>query len=224
MAEAGIEAGRACAHVRSVQPAAFEPVQEWITQSEDLWRRQLLAFKNYAESVHRKGQSQIMTGDRARISVAVEVPPGGTLLRFSLRTSTAGGGARASSTVIQHPAADSSGSEAQLHGRLFESFDADGNTPQVIEVGRIRLWEPPHRLAFSWRNSNFAAGENTDVEISFEPNSSGTLVTVVHSGLASLRADHPARHGNRGAAFSRMMGLWWGEQMSALRQFCRELL
>jgi DNA-binding transcriptional ArsR family regulator len=51
--EAGIEAD-ARVRMYSVQPAAFEPVQEWITQSEDLWRRQLLAFKNYAESVHRK--------------------------------------------------------------------------------------------------------------------------------------------------------------------------
>jgi hypothetical protein len=62
------------------------------------------------------------------------------------------------------------------------------------------------------------------VDISVEPNSSGILVTVVHSGLSALRVDRPARHGNQGAAFSRMMGLWWGEQMSALRQFCRESL
>jgi uncharacterized protein YndB with AHSA1/START domain len=90
----------------------------------------------------------------------------------------------------------------------------------VIEVGRIRAWEPPHRLAFSWRNANYAADEQTDVEVTFEPSSSGTLITVTHSGLASLRSDHPARHGQEGAAFSRMIGLWWGEQMSSLRQLC----
>jgi hypothetical protein len=27
-------------------------------QSEDLWRRQLLAFKSYAETVHRKARSK----------------------------------------------------------------------------------------------------------------------------------------------------------------------
>jgi uncharacterized protein YndB with AHSA1/START domain len=162
-----------------------------------------------------------MTGDRARVSVAVEVPPADA---FAIFTEDIDRWWRRG--LKYRHSVSSSGFiriEAQLHGRLFESFETDGNT-HVIEVGRIRLWEPPHRLAFSWRNANFAADENTDVEITFEPNSSGTLVTVVHSGLASLRADHPARHGNQGAAFSRMMGLWWGEQMSALRQFSRGLL
>ena len=162
-----------------------------------------------------------MMGDRARISVAVGVPPADA---FAIFTEDIDRWWRRG--LKYRHSASSSGFiriEPQLHGRLFESFDADGSA-HVIEVGRIRLWEPPHRLAFSWRNANFAADESTDVVISFEPNSSGTLVTVVHSGLASLRVDHPARHGNQGAAFSRMMGLWWGEQMSALRQFSRGLL
>jgi hypothetical protein len=33
-----------------------------------------------------------------------------------------------------------------------------------------------------------------------------------------LRPDHPARHGREGAEFYRMIGLWWGEQMSSLRE------
>ncbi len=37
----------------SVQPGAFGAVQSWVTQSEDLWRRQLQAFKSYAENLHR---------------------------------------------------------------------------------------------------------------------------------------------------------------------------
>ena len=36
-----------------VHPGAFQPVQEWLSQVEDLWRRQLHAFKSYAETVHR---------------------------------------------------------------------------------------------------------------------------------------------------------------------------
>jgi hypothetical protein len=48
----------------------------------------------------------------------------------------------------------------------------------------------------------------------------GTLVTVTHHGLSALRSGHPARHGLQGADFSRMIGLWWGEQMSSLRQSC----
>ncbi|MEA3175997.1 MAG: hypothetical protein QOF42_3408 [Gammaproteobacteria bacterium] len=158
-----------------------------------------------------------MIGDRARVSVAVAVPPS---TAFAIFTEDIDRWWRRG-LKYRHSASNSGliRIEPQLHGRLFESFDADGGA-RVIEVGRIRAWEPPHRLAFSWRNANYAADEQTDVEVTFEPSSSGTLITVTHSGLASLRSDHPARHGQEGAAFSRMIGLWWGEQMSSLRQLC----
>lgn len=109
--------------------------------------------------------------------------------------------------------------EPRVGGRLFESFESEG-TQHIIEVGRVRVWEPPRHLAFSWRNANFAPHEQTEVEIQFEPTASGTLVTVTHRGLSALRADHPARHGLQGAEFCRMIGLWWGEQMSSLRLLC----
>lgn len=64
-----------------------------------------------------------------------------------------------------------------------------------IEVGRVRVWEPPWHLKFTGSSANFAPQEQTEVEIQFEPTASGTLVTVTHSGFAALRADHPARHG-----------------------------
>jgi uncharacterized protein YndB with AHSA1/START domain len=159
----------------------------------------------------------MMMGDQARVSVAVDVPPSSA---FAIFTEDIDRWWRRG--LKYRHSASSSGLiriEPCLNGRLYESFDADGNS-HVIEVGRIQVWEPPHRLAFTWRNSNFAAGEQTRVEVTFAPNSSGTLVTVTHSELASLRADHPARHGHEGAAFSRMIGLWWGEQMTSLRHHC----
>ena len=39
----------------------------------------------------------------------------------------------------------------------------------------------------------------------------------VHRGWAAIRPDHPARHGQDVPAFLRMMGLWWGDQLSLLR-------
>jgi DNA-binding transcriptional ArsR family regulator len=39
--------------IYTVRPIALEPVQEWLWQVEDLWRRQLQSFKTYAESTHR---------------------------------------------------------------------------------------------------------------------------------------------------------------------------
>jgi DNA-binding transcriptional ArsR family regulator len=55
VSENGIEAD-ARVRLYSVQPDAFESVQQWITQAEDLWRRQLLAFKAYAENLQRKAK------------------------------------------------------------------------------------------------------------------------------------------------------------------------
>ena len=37
----------------SVHPDAFAPVQAWLAEVEDVWRRQLLAFKTFAENAQR---------------------------------------------------------------------------------------------------------------------------------------------------------------------------
>ena len=50
--EEGVE-NDARVRIYSVHPGAFEPVEHWLTQVEDLWRRQLNAFKAYAETTHR---------------------------------------------------------------------------------------------------------------------------------------------------------------------------
>jgi uncharacterized protein YndB with AHSA1/START domain len=111
--------------------------------------------------------------------------------------------------------------ETRLGGRLFESFPADSGA-HVIEVGRVTVWEPPERLVLTWRAHDFSADESTEVDVRFEPAGAGTQVTVQHRGWASIRSDHPARHGLEGAALSHMIGLWWGDLMSALREFVAE--
>jgi hypothetical protein len=82
----------------------------------------------------------------------------------------------------------------------------------------VTAWEPPARLALEWRGVNYKPHEKTFVEVSFEPTGTGTLVTVKHHGWSALPDDHPARHGLVGPAFSRMIGLWWGELMTGLRE------
>lgn len=105
--------------------------------------------------------------------------------------------------------------EPGLNGRVFESFASAQGDEQVIEIGRTKVWDPPHRLLFEWRISNFAPTERTEVEVLFVPNASGTRVTVIHRGWHAIRQDHPARHRLQDAEFIRMNGLWWGDQMSA---------
>jgi len=156
-----------------------------------------------------------LPGDKARVSVQVGVSPADAFAVFTeeidlwwrrgLRFRASG---RSVGTLVL---------EAGAGGRLFERFDAAG-TGQIVEVGRIVTWEPPSRLVFEWRNLSFAPHEKTEVEVRFDPTEGGTLVTVEHRGWAALRGDHPARHGLEGPAFSRMIGLWWGDLMTALRE------
>jgi uncharacterized protein YndB with AHSA1/START domain len=154
-------------------------------------------------------------GDRVRVSVLVGVPPSeafGTFVedidrwwRRGFRYRVAG-----KRRGIIHL-------EARTGGRLFESFETSSGT-RVVETGRVTSWQPPTRLVFEWRAHNFGPSEKTTVEVLFEPSPSGTLVTVTHDGWGAIRSDHPARHGLDVPAFIRMMGLWWGDLMTSLRE------
>ena len=160
-----------------------------------------------------------MSNDRVRVSVAVAVPPAlafevftGEIDRWWRRGPKFRNAGRRGGFVRLEP---------HVGGRLFESIDSE-HREHIFEVGRVHVWDPPTRVAFSWRNANFGPDEVTNVTVEFTPTASGTLVTVTHIGWGALRADHPARHGLQGADFSRMIGLWWGEQMTSLREVCRE--
>jgi uncharacterized protein YndB with AHSA1/START domain len=107
--------------------------------------------------------------------------------------------------------------EPGVGGRLFETFDADGE-PRTAVVGRILTWEPPARLQFEWRNSNFAPHERTEVDVRFAAAPGGTQVSVEHRGWSTLPPDHPARHGLEGELFIAMIGRWWGELLTPLRE------
>lgn len=66
-------------------------------------------------------------------------------------------------------------------GRLVERYDAvarDG-----FELGRVTVWSPGARLAFTWGEPDWPEGASTDVDIRFEPIFGGTLVRLEHSGL-----------------------------------------
>jgi uncharacterized protein YndB with AHSA1/START domain len=107
--------------------------------------------------------------------------------------------------------------EPGVGGRVFESFDGPAGEV-VIEIGRTQVWDPPHRLLFAWRFSNFAPGESTEVEVLFQPSANGCRVTVMHRGWSQVRAGHPARHGLQGPEFIRMIGLWWADLLRPLAE------
>lgn len=160
------------------------------------------------------------TSDHASVTVTVAVEPDEAFLLFTRdinlwwrrgpRFRNAPGG---TSVIYVEP---------KLGGRVFESYDLDvaqGGGERVVEVGVSKIWDPPDRLVFEWRLVNFAADEKTQVEVVFKRSGSSTRVTVTHRGWSDLRSDHPARHGLNGPAFTRMIGLWWGDQLRALIDF-----
>ncbi len=154
-------------------------------------------------------------GDQAKVSVSVAVPPVEAFRVFTeeielwwrrgLRYRVAG---HRRGIIRLEPG---------VGGRLFESFD-DEHGPRVVQTGEVTCWEPPARLVLRWRNVNFAPDEHTEVEVRFAAARSGTQVTVIHRGWSTLRQGHPARHGLAAEAFVRMMGMWWGELATALRE------
>ncbi len=107
--------------------------------------------------------------------------------------------------------------EPRLGGRLFETVQLESGE-RTFETGSVVVWEPPRHLVLEWRGVNFAPHEKTLVEVTFAPSGEGTMVRVEHRGWSMLPDDHPARHGLHGAAFSRMIGMWWGDLLTSLRE------
>ncbi len=100
--------------------------------------------------------------------------------------------------------------EKGVGGRVFESFERDGQTV-VVPLGHITVWEPPARFVYLWRNATFREDQETEVEVVFAPSGDGTLVTVTHRAPPPT----PARQHQRSAEASL---LYWGELLSALRE------
>ena len=97
-------------------------------------------------------------------------------------------------------------------GRLTETL-ASG---KVHEIGRVRVWAPPARLVFGWRQATFAPGQHTEVEVRFDPVGDETRVTVEHRGWDSVPTSHVARHGFPDAVFLRRHAEWWQVLLSSL--------
>jgi uncharacterized protein YndB with AHSA1/START domain len=102
-------------------------------------------------------------------------------------------------------------------GRLTETL-ADG---RVFEIGRITVWEPPAHLGFSWRQASFAADQQTEVHVRFEPVGQATRVTVEHLGWDTVPAEHVARHGFPDMVYLQRHGEWWRVLLASLNSRLR---
>ena len=114
------------------------------------------------------------------------------------------------------------GSTLRLEPFVGGGFLETEEAGRVLELGRVLTWDPPSRLIFSFGGRDFAPGEWTEVEVSFEPDGDGTRVSVEHRGWDELPADHPARHGARGGELRGLMGHWWADLLLGLHHHANE--
>ena len=99
------------------------------------------------------------------------------------------------------------------NGRLVETL-ASG---KVFEIGRVKVWSPPSRLVFGWRQATFSPDQMTEVEVRFEPVGLETRVTVEHNGWDTVPASHVARHGFSDRLFLQRHAEWWRDLLEAFK-------
>ena len=87
-----------------------------------------------------------------------------------------------------------------------------------FELGRISVWAPGERLAFSWRPATFSQAQTTHVEITFEAIGEETRVTVAHRGWSDIPEAHAARHGFPLGQFQMRLGEHWRAQLASLAE------
>lgn len=87
-----------------------------------------------------------------------------------------------------------------------------------FEVGRVTVWAPGERLAFTWRQATFAPDQSTHVEVRFEAVGDETRITVEHRGWDAIPQPHAARHGFPLHVFQLRQGEHWRALLASLAE------
>ena len=96
-------------------------------------------------------------------------------------------------------------------GRFVEVYDEASG--EGFEIGRVRVWEPGRRVAYSWRQVDWPAGEEMEIEVTFAPAATGTLVTINVRGWERLSGGEEIGHGYSEGA-KELLG-WYAESAAA---------
>lgn len=97
--------------------------------------------------------------------------------------------------------------EPGVGGRFIEVYDETSG--EGFEIGRISAWEPGRRIAYTWRQADWAPEALTRVEVIFEPVDAGTRVLVRHRGWETLAGGDETAAGY-GSGLRELLG-WYGE-------------
>jgi uncharacterized protein YndB with AHSA1/START domain len=109
-----------------------------------------------------------------RKSVLLDCPPGAAFALFTERAGEWWPDGR------RHTGDPRSEIRLSAAGRFWERA-SDG---REVELGRVRAWEPPHRLVLDFYPGT-DAGHPTDVVVTFAAEGAGTRVTVEHRPTAA---------------------------------------
>jgi uncharacterized protein YndB with AHSA1/START domain len=101
--------------------------------------------------------------------------------------------------------------EGRVGGRFLELSEETENA-----LGVITVWDPPDRLAFTWRQSNWTPGEVTEVAITFVAEDGGTRVTLRHRGFARIVSEVGCEVGYA-AGWRELLG-WFEESINERTQ------
>jgi uncharacterized protein YndB with AHSA1/START domain len=100
--------------------------------------------------------------------------------------------------------------EPRAGGRWYE-IDDDGST---CEWGKVLAWEPPHRVVLAWQiTPDFTYDRDllTEVEITFNEEADGTLVSLEHRNLERFGERMDAMRGAVNAGWPMLLGLFAAE-------------
>jgi uncharacterized protein YndB with AHSA1/START domain len=101
--------------------------------------------------------------------------------------------------------------EPFVGGRFVEVYDEASG--EGFEIGRVRVWEPGRRVTYSWRQADWPVGEEMEIEVTFAPAATGTLVTINVRGWERLTGGEEIGRGY-GEGAKELLG-WYGEAAEA---------
>ena len=97
-------------------------------------------------------------------------------------------------------------------GRLIETREGG----KVFEIGKIRVWGPPHRLVFAWRQASFPPDLYTEVEVAFQAVGEETRISIEHRGFDQVPAGCAARHRFPDDVLLMRLAEYWRGQLDAV--------
>jgi hypothetical protein len=98
--------------------------------------------------------------------------------------------------------------EPGVGGRWLEIYDEANE--DVLEIGRITVWEPGRRLVLHYRDGGHAL-DGTEVEVRFEPIEGGSRVILEHRGWDKIDPDVAVRSQyNKRSGWTNILG-WYQE-------------